>query len=111
MQIVIFQFKLHQCIIGGISGQLKYAFDRLFAVAECNEGYANPKKDVILFMATEGDDEDNFASVRAYYEGLVKHFGWNDLGIVYAGGNFDAGTILSKSKKLEEAYNLGKSIK
>lgn len=27
-----------------VSGQLKTAFDRLFAVAECDPNYANPKK-------------------------------------------------------------------
>lgn len=31
----------------GISGQLKCAFDRLFAVEELNPCYANPKKDCI----------------------------------------------------------------
>ena len=35
----------------GISGQLKTVFDRLFAVAEGNPGYANPKKECALIMA------------------------------------------------------------
>ncbi len=34
-----------------ISGQLKTAFDRLFAVAECDKDYRNPKKECILLMA------------------------------------------------------------
>ena len=37
-----------------ISGQLKCALDRLFAVAECDENYANPKKECALIMAAEG---------------------------------------------------------
>ena len=41
-----------------VSGQLKCAFDRLFAVAECNENFANPKKDCILLMAAEGHGFD-----------------------------------------------------
>ena len=41
----------------GISGQLKCAFDRLFAVAECTPDYANPVKDCALLMAAEGDTE------------------------------------------------------
>ena len=37
-----------------ISGQLKTAFDRLFAVAECDPNYRNPKKESVLIMAAEG---------------------------------------------------------
>lgn len=94
----------------GISGQLKCAFDRLFAVAELTPDYQNPKKDCILLMAAEGDTESNFAPVRAFYEGLTTHLGWNNLGIVYAGGNMDAGEILSKPDQLREAERLGASI-
>ena len=73
----------------GISGQLKCAFDRLFA---------------------EGDTEDNFAPVKAFYKGLIHNLGWNDLGIVYAGGNMDAGSILNKPEQLKAAEELGRSI-
>ena len=93
-----------------ISGQLKCAFDRLFAVAEMNPNYENPKKDCILLMAAEGDTESNFAPVRAFYDGLTSHLGWKNIGIVYAGGNMDAGAILSKAGQLNEAEELGKSI-
>ena len=95
----------------GVSGQLKCAFDRLFAVAELTPDYENPKKDCVLLMAAEGDTEDNFAPVRAFYEGLVSHLGWNDLGIVYAGGNMAAGDILQKPEQLQAAEDLGKSIR
>ena len=94
----------------GISSQLKCAFDRLFAVAEMTPNYENPKKDCILLMAAEGDTESNFAPVRAFYEGLTAHLGWKNIGIVYAGGNMDAGAILSKTEQLNEAEELGKSI-
>ena len=53
-----------------ISGQLKCAFDRLFAVAELGPDLANPVKDAVLLMAAEGDTEENFAPVRAYYKAL-----------------------------------------
>ena len=91
----------------GISGQLKCAFDRLFAVAEMNESYANPKKECALLMAAEGADADNFAPVKAFYEGLTSNLGWKNLGIVYAGGNMDAGAILKKPEQIREAENLG----
>lgn len=94
----------------GISGQLKCAFDRLFAVAELDPDYANPKKDCILLMAAEGNTESNFAPVRAFYEGLLSHLEWRNLGIVYAGGNMEIGDILNKPEQLEEAETLGKSI-
>lgn len=94
----------------GISGQLKSAFDRLFAVAELTPNYENPKEDCVLLMAAEGNTESNFAPVRAFYEGLTSHLGWKNIGVVYAGGNMDIGDILSKSEQLEEAEKLGNSI-
>ena len=94
----------------GFSGQLKCAIDRLFAVAELDPGYANPIKDCVLLMAAEGDTEDNFAPVKSSYEGLVSHLGWHNLGVVYAGGNMEAGAILGKPDQLAAAEALGKSL-
>ena len=59
-----------------ISGQLNAAFDRLFAVAECDANCRNPHKESVLLMA---------AGVMAlmskmWLEGLIKHLGWRDLG-------------------------------
>ena len=64
----------------------------------------------VLLMAAEGEDEDNFAPVRALYEGLTSHMGWRDLGAVYAGGNFEAGAIHGHPEQLRQAESLGKSI-
>lgn len=94
----------------GISGQLKCAFDRLFAVAELTPNYSNPKKECILLMAAEGNSESNFAPVKAFYEGLTSCLGWKNLGIVYAGGNMDAGDIINKPEQLKLAEDLGKSL-
>lgn len=95
----------------GISGQLKTAFDRLFAVAECDPHYANPVKDCVLLMAAEGDTEENFEPVRHFYLSLLHHLDWQDCGIVYAGGNMAAGDIQSKPEQLEQAFSLGASIR
>lgn len=93
-----------------ISGQLKTAFDRLFAVAECNPNYANPVKDCVLLMAAEGDSQENFEPVAHFYHALLNNLGWKDCGIVYAGGNMDAGSILQKPEQLKAAFDLGASL-
>jgi multimeric flavodoxin WrbA len=89
-----------------LSGQLRTAFDRLFAVAECNEGYANPQKDSVLLMAAEGYE---FEEVVYYYKSLIKHIQWNDLGQVLVGGVLQPGDIKGNSG-LEEARKLGALI-
>lgn len=89
-----------------VSGQLKCAFDRLFAVAECDSGYANPKKDCALLMAAEGH---GFQESVCWYDGLLKHLGWTDRGKVLCGGVLGVGDI-EGNEKLEEAYRLGKSL-
>lgn len=90
-----------------ISGQLKCAFDRLFAVAELGPDLANPVKDAVLLMAAEGDTEENFAPVRAYYKALLDCLGWKDAGLVYAGGNMAVGDIQAHPEQLEAARATG----
>lgn len=90
-----------------ISGQLKSAFDRLFAVAECNKDYANPRKDAVLLMAAEGD---GFEESIYWYERLIEHIEWTDLGQILVSGVMNQGDITGHPK-LEQAYQLGLSIK
>ena len=69
------------------SGQLRTAFDRLFAVAECDPNYHNPKKESVLLMAAEGY---GFDDALTYYQNLMKHLGWTEayeLGKAIAQGN------------------------
>ena len=89
-----------------ISGQLKTAFDRLFAVAECDPNYTNPKKQTVLLMAAEGDE---FKECLYWYDRLDKHLGWKSLGKVLCGGVMSVGDIKGR-KELTQAYDLGKSI-
>lgn len=89
-----------------ISGQLKCAFDRLFAVAECNENYANPIKDCVLLMAAEGYE---FEETVNWYDNLMKHLGWKSLGKVLCGGVMNIGDIEGKPE-LEKAKELGKRM-
>ncbi|MCC8107473.1 MAG: flavodoxin family protein [Planctomycetes bacterium] len=89
-----------------ISGQLKCAFDRLFAVAECDPNYANPKKDAILLMAAKGND---YGEVTLWYDRLLDYLGWKDRGKVLAGGVMQIGDIAGKPI-LDEARKLGAGI-
>ncbi|WP_298033045.1 flavodoxin family protein [uncultured Dysosmobacter sp.] len=95
---------------GSITGQLKCALDRLFAVAELGPNYASPTKNAVLLMAAKGSTEENFAPVRTYYEFLQHHMGWKNTGIVYAGDNFSIGDIQRKPEQLEAARKLGAAI-
>ena len=89
------------------SGQLRTAMDRLFALEE-NDGNLLRGHDraCTLLMAAEGH---GFGDVLTYYQHLMKHLHWTDLGHVLAGGNMDAGDIAGKPE-LEQAYALGNSI-
>lgn len=91
-----------------MSGQLRMAVDRLFAL---EEGDGNPLRGhdraCALLMAAEGN---GFADVLAYYEHLTEHLRWKNLGHVLAGENGDVGDIKDKPE-LEQAYELGKSIR
>jgi len=89
-----------------ISGQLKCAFDRLFAVAECNEDLANPKKESVLLMAAEGH---GFEESVYWYDHLMNHLGWTDKGKVLCGGVFHIGDI-KDNPHLAEAYRLGSCL-
>lgn len=89
-----------------ISGQLKCAFDRLFAVAECDPDYRNPHKESILIMAAEGH---GFDESEYWYDRLEKHLGWKSIGKVLCGGVMEIGDIEGKPE-LNDAFELGKSI-
>lgn len=75
------------------SGQLKTAFDRLFAVAETDPNHANPRKDCALIMTAEDDTAENWKPVLDYYAALVDFLGWHDVGRVLASGFFTAGAV------------------
>ena len=91
-----------------LSGQLRTAMDRLFALEE-GEGNllrGNGRSSALL-MAAEGH---GFEDVLTYYGHLMDHLRWKNLGHVLAGGNMDVGDIQGKPE-LRQAYELGKSIR
>ena len=89
-----------------ISGHLKNAFDRLFAIAECDPDYRNPRKESVLIMAAEGA---GFEESEHWYDHLEKHIGWKSLGKVLCGWVTQPGDIEGKPE-LKKAYELGRSI-
>ena len=90
-----------------LSGQLRTAVDRLFALEEGDgnllRGHSRAS---CLLMAAEGN---GFEDVLTYYDHLMEHLRWKNLGHVLAGGNMDAGDIDGKPE-LQAAYELGRSI-
>lgn len=91
-----------------MSGQIRTTIDRLFALEE-NDGnlLRGHGKSCVLLMAAEGN---GFDDVLIYYNHLMEHLKWENLGYVFAGGNGNVGDIAGKPE-LEKAYTLGKSIK
>ena len=91
-----------------MSGQIRTAVDRLFALEEGDgnllRGHGRASA---LLMAAEGN---GFEDVLLYYDHLLKHLKWENLGHVLAGGNGDIGDIDGKPE-LGQAYELGKSIR
>ena len=89
-----------------ISGQLKCAIDRLYAVAECDGDLAHPAKECVLMMAAEGNDYEETAF---WYDHLMNYLGWTDKGKLLCGGVREVGDI-EGNEKLKAAYELGKSL-
>lgn len=90
-----------------MSGQLRTAVDRLFALEEGDGNLlrGNGRASALL-MAAEGN---GFEDVVLYYDHLMEHLRWKNLGHVLAGGNGDVGDIEGKPE-LKEEYELGRAI-
>ena len=90
-----------------MSGQIRTAVDRLFALEEGDSNLLRGNKRAsALLMAAEGH---GFEDVLTYYDHLMEHLRWKNLGHVLSGGNGDIGDIHGKPE-LQQAYDLGKSI-
>lgn len=90
-----------------MSGQIRTAMDRLFALEEGDGNFLRGHgRASALLMAAEGH---GFEDVVLYYEHLMEHLQWKNLGHVLAGGNGDVGDIQGKPE-LQKAYELGRSI-
>lgn len=91
-----------------MSGQLRTAVDRLFALEEGDGNLLRGHgRSSALLMAAAGSA---FEDVLLYYDHLLEHLKWENLGHVLAGGNRKLGEIQEKSE-LHQAYKLGNSIR
>ncbi|MDL2253548.1 flavodoxin family protein [Ruminococcaceae bacterium OttesenSCG-928-I18] len=102
--IVVFASPLY---CWGFTAQLKAAIDRLFAVME--ETGTFPGKECLMLIAAEGQDEENFEPMHAYYEHLTSRLGWQDKGRLFAGGVYQLGDIEGKPV-LQQAKQLGAGL-
>ena len=85
-----------------ISGQLKTAIDRLFALEEGDGNLLRGNgKSAILLMAAEGH---GFEDSVLYFDHLCDHLRWKNLGHVLSGGNMDVGDIRGKSELDKGVY-------
>ncbi len=90
-----------------MSGQIRTAIDRLFALEEGDGNLLRGHdRTSALLMAAEGH---GFDDVLLYYDHLMEHLRWKNLGHVLAGGNEDIGDIEGKPE-IQKAFELGKSI-
>lgn len=90
-----------------MSGQLRTTVDRLFALEEGDGNLLRGHgRESALLMAAEGNGFDDMV---LYYDHLMEHLKWKNLGHVLAGGNGDVGDIEGKAE-LQKAYELGKTI-
>lgn len=90
-----------------MSGQIRTAFDRLFALEEGDGNLLRGhERASALLMAAEGHGFDDAVT---YYDHLMEHMRWKNLGHVLAGGNGNVGDIKGKPE-IEEARRLGQSV-
>ena len=90
-----------------MSGQLRTTVDRLFALEEGGENLLRGHgRASALLMAAEGHDFDDAAR---YYDHLMVHLQWENLGKVLCGGVMSIGDFEGRPE-ISAAYELGKSI-
>ena len=90
-----------------MSGQLRTAFDRLFALEEGDGNLLRGNgRSSALLMAAEGH---GFDDAVLYYDHLMEHLRWANLGHVLCGGVMNEGDNKGH-KEWHDAYELGKSV-
>ena len=90
----------------GMSAQLKMVIDRFYAVNSDLMG--SSKKSILL--ATAYDDQDwTFKALEGHYQTVVAYLGWNNIGVLLAGGCGDRRAAKARSYPIK-AYEMGKNL-
>ncbi|MBD5085149.1 MAG: flavodoxin family protein [Clostridiales bacterium] len=90
-----------------MSGQLRTALDRLFALEEGDGNLLRGNgRGSVLLMAAEGH---GFEDAILYFDHLMEHLRWKNLGKVLCGGVMDVGDAQGR-KELNDARELGRLI-
>lgn len=102
-----------------ISAKLKAFIERFYCIAQEDENppYGRyekyPIKDSALLMTAADDLFWTFEQARSYYQfAIVNYIGFNDKGMLLAGGCGDTNgaSQIDKTKHLEAAYEFGKTV-
>lgn len=113
---IVFASPLH---FWTISSRIKAFIERLYCIAEKDDNppYGRyekyPVNDCALLMSAADDDFWMFENAVSYYRmAIVRYIGFNDKGMVLAGGCGDTNgkPQIDKTGYLEEAYRFGKDL-
>lgn len=90
-----------------MSGQLRTAIDRLFALEEGDGNLLRGHdRSALLLMTAEGS---SFSDVLQYYTHLTEHLRWRDLGCVLAGCCGEPAEMEGRDE-CRQAYTLGNTL-
>lgn len=93
-----------------MTAQLKAAVDKLYAYMQPQAKRKLKIKECVLLATGEGTEQDgDFDGLKATYKSICGYLGWQDRGMVLAGGINEPGEII-KTGKLNEALALGQTI-
>ncbi len=113
---IVFAFPLH---FWTISSRIKAFIERFYRIAEedDNPPYGRyekyPMNDCALLMSAADDNFWTFENAVSYYRmAIVRYIGFNDKGMVLAGGGGDTNgkPQIDKTGYLEKAYRFGKDL-
>ena len=93
-----------------MSAQLKAVVDKLYAYMSANAKRKLKVKEAVLLACGEGTEKDgDFDGLKATYKSICDYLGWQDRGMVLAGGCQEKGAVIN-TPYLKQAQALGKTL-
>ncbi|MBQ5951456.1 MAG: flavodoxin family protein [Lachnospiraceae bacterium] len=90
-----------------MSGLLKTAIDRCFAMSEAGLNWRGNGRRTVLLMTAMGDA---FEYTQSYFRSLVTHMGWKNGGQIVIGGLMEKDSLAGMSEELAKAEELGFTV-